>query len=1378
MNQQPAQNDIDWNVVDETRRSSLEFPVVGIGASAGGMAAALQLFERMPDEPGMAFVVVLHLSPEHESHAASILQRATRMPVMQVSQTGPIEINHVYVIAPALHLTMDDGKLVVEKLDRPRGRPVAIDLFFRTLAQAHRERAIAVVLSGTGSDGALGLGEVKAQGGISLVQAPTDAEYAGMPRAAIATGRVDFVLSAAEIPAKLIELWQNARAIELPHAAEAGLQAREPTEAAAARADAALDDVIAILASRTGNDFRNYKRGTVVRRLERRMQVTRQQNLAAYRQYLEAHPQETAHLLQDMLISVTSFCRDADAFEALEREVSHGLFQQLPAGAPLRAWVVGCATGEEAYSVAMVLNESAPEMVPRPSIQIFASDIDDRALAMARAGVYPEGIAADVSGARLRQFFDYDGGTYKVKKALREQILFARHNVLRDPPFSRLHLIACRNLLIYLERDLQAEVLEMFHFALNPGGLLFLGSAESADSLPEHFTVVDKKRRIYRANAVRLRRGDVLPLRSGAFPAPGGTAERPLPSVAGLTVLHQRLLDDCDRATVVIDANHKIMHTNPGAARYLRHVPGVPSQDLLVVVLPELALALRPAVLLAAHSGRRVAAKPVTIDGEQGRITLQMTAYGSHDASRSGYMLIAFDEVDATLYPSAETGPGALDPAYAVLEAEVLRLQRELQGTVGESASSGEALRASNEELQSMNEELRSATEELETSKEELQSVNEELTTVNFELKHKVEETAKVNDDLNNLITSMNIATLFVDRRMLIKGFTPQSSKVFNVLATDMGRPLSDITHHLDYADSFATDVRHVLATLQPVEREVASIDGRWYLMRVSAYRTNEDRIDGAVLNFIDVTERRAAQEQVRARDERLRLVAESTKDFAVITLDAAGRVTGWNKGAELMFGYTVDEVVGEHFRRLFVPEDRAAGAPEQELQAARESGRALDERWHLRKDGSRFYCSGITTPLVEGNIEGFAKIARDLTERRLLERQREDLLDAEKVVRAQLEAAHALRNEFLAVMSHELKNPLNLIMMSAELIGRSPEVQAVPRLSRTVDTIRRAIQGQSQIIDDLLDLSRLQTGKLTLSRSAVKWRPIIERIADALRTDAQAKQLSLTVETEDLAIFADVVRVEQIFWNLASNALKFTPPGGSVHVRLTRDGPWALLEVQDTGRGIEPGFLDRVFDMFQQADHNPSTRREGGLGIGLALVKSLAELHGGSVQAESKGPGQGAVFRVRLPLLEGALSDDRPDFQLVSRQALNGRRILLVDDDVATLETLGELLTAEGAKVTTAMSAYAAWEQAQNGNFDLLVSDIGMPGMDGLELITRLRQLPKAAHWPAIAVTGFGRPEDAQKSRAAGFDLHLTKPVSLDTLSEALVRLAKLGRS
>jgi two-component system CheB/CheR fusion protein len=524
------------------------------------------------------------------------------------------------------------------------------------------------------------------------------------------------------------------------------------------------------------------------------------------------------------------------------------------------------------------------------------------------------------------------------------------------------------------------------------------------------------------------------------------------------------------------------------------------------------------------------------------------------------------------------------------------------------------------------------------------------------------------------------------------------------------------------------------------------------------------------VLNFIDVSERRQAQEQLRARDERLRLVAESTRDFAIITMDGEGRVTSWNQGAELMFGHAEARMLSEPIDRIFVPEDRTAGQPEAERRQARERGRSLDERWHLRKDGSRLYCSGITTPFHDGRDGGFAKIVRDLTERQLLERQREQVLQAEQQVRRQLESAHALRSEFLAILSHELKNPLNLILMNTELLGRSVPALSKPPASRAIDTIRRTVHAQSQIIDDLLDLSRVTTGKLSLTRTAVQCRADIEKIVQALRPEAQAKQVELRLEAVDLVVHADAVRLEQIVWNLVSNALKFTSPGGRVTVRLARDGACARLDVSDTGRGLEPRLLEQVFDMFVQGDGAASTRQAGGLGIGLALVKQLAELHGGRVQAQSPGPGQGATFSVWLPLFEGYLSGEAP--QPASANPLRGRRVLLVEDNPDTLESLQMLLEVEGARVTPASSAAAALQKAAEGEFDLLVSDIAMPGMDGLQLIAELRRRPRSARWPAIAVTGFAGAADAQRAKAAGFDAHLGKPLSLDALNDTFRRL------
>lgn len=1355
----------------EPKRSNLGFPVVGIGASAGGLGAAMSFFEHMPDRPDMAFVVILHLSPEHESQAAEILQRCTRMPVLQVTATVSIEANHVYVIAPALQLTMSDGKLMVDVASGPRGRPIAIDVFFRTLAHAHRERAIAIVLSGSGSDGALGVAAIKGEGGVAIAQMPGDAEHEGMPAAAIATDQVDFVLPVIEIPDKLAELWRNARHIQIPDAGEAGLSASAPREDDAALAEHALQEIMAILAARTGSDFRHYKRGTVLRRLERRLQVTRQPNLQAYRQYLDNHPQETGHLLQDMLISVTSFFRDRAAFESLEREVLSS-FRKGELPAQVRAWSVGCATGEEAYSLAMLLTDHLSPSAA-VSVQVFATDVDERALGVARAGQYPESILTDVPPVRLDRYFDRTEAGYRVKKALREQVMFARQNILRDPAFSRIDIIACRNLLMYLDREVQAAVLEIFHFALNPGGLLFLGTAETADFLPDHFKVIDKKNRIYRVNPLRQARRDAPPWRPFALAmAMPQVYDVPPLARAPLAQLHQRLLEARSPASVMIDANRRILHISPGGSRYLRYADGLPSQDLLDAVLPELVSALRAALLMIERTGRRVATWPVPIPGEQQPIVVQMTVRSGEGGGRGDPMLVTFEEVDVVL--AADTaGAATAEPAYHLLEDELQRMQDRLEGTIGDSPVSSEALRASNEELQSMNEELRSATEELETSKEELQSVNEELTTVNFELKAKVEETAKANDDLSNLISSMNMATVFVDRTLHIRGFTPMANQLFNIRQSDMGRPLQDLTHRLRY-DALETDVAQVIAMLRPVEREIATVDGgRWYLLRVTAYRTNEDRIDGAVLNFIDITERHAVQRELRASDERLRLVAESTEDYAMITVDVEGSITGWNTGARLMFGYTADEIVGTRFNVLFVPEDRAAGQPEYELQQAARHGRSLDERWHMRKDGSRFYCSGITTPMVgQSGIEGFAKIARDLTERQLFERQREELLQKEQQVRLQLEAANALRSEFLAVMSHELKNPLNLILMSAELIGRAPEVEAEPDLTRAVDTIRRTVNSQSQIIDDLLDLSRLTTGKMALNRCAMRWQPVLERIVEALQADARSRELTLAVEAEDSVIFADAVRVEQIVWNLVSNALKFTPAGGTITLRLGREDGYARLDVIDTGRGIEPDFIARVFDMFEQGDRRSATRRNKGLGIGLALVKSLVDLHNGTVEVASDGLGAGATFTVRLPIFEGNWSAD-PATASSGVNPLAERRVLLVDDDGEFLQAFATLLEKTGAYVTTANDAQSALAQAEAGHFDFVISDIAMPDMDGRQLVERLRQLPHAARWPAIAVSGFGRAEDVERSKAAGFDAHLNKPLSLELLRETLLQLS-----
>ena len=1359
---------------EELIRSSLNFPVVGIGASAGGMTALLQFFEHMPAGSGMAYVVILHLSPRHESNAAAILQRVTKMPVIQVAQPTAIEADHVYVIPPTADLLMNDGYLRLVEPARLKGPHVAIDLFFRALAQVHRARAICIVMSGTGADGAVGLARVKELGGVTLVQSPDDAEHDGMPRAAIHTTMVDFVLPAVEMPQKLLDLWANARRISLPADAPPELLVRAPDSLeAAAQAESALGDIMALLRRHSKNDFRHYKRATVLRRIERRLQVNGLPDLPAYRDYLRNRPEEAQPLLQDMLISVTNFFRDREAFDALERDVLPALFNDHADDDPLRVWVTGCATGEEAYSVAMLLREQAQGRTPSPEIQVFATDIDDRAIAAGRAALYPESIVTDVSPARLKQFFTREQNKYRIVKSIREKVLFANHNLLRDPPFSRLDFICCRNLLIYLDREAQTRILEMFRFALKPGGYLFLGVSESADAAPNLFTSVDKKNRIYRTNPLAHAARHLPPLPSAPL-EPGHAAARPASreQAPSLAQMHQQCIAQFAPPSVLIDGKYDVLHLSDEAGQFLAHSGGAPSRNLLANVQPGLRVELRTALFQATHGGKAVTCRPVALGrGEQRRVVRISVKPFADPSARQTLILVVFEEIPEDMALPTVAGVSPPQPLIGQLELEIKQLKEHLQETIEHSDTSTEELKASNEELQAINEELRSATEELETSKEELQSMNEELITVNFELKVKVEETAKINDDLQNFIAASGIATVFIDNAMRIKRYTPQAVNIFNLIPSDINRPLLDIKDRLNY-ESLAQDAEKAFETLQTIERAIESADGNHYLARIRPYRTTDDRIEGAVLTFVDVTALWRAEETIRAGEERLRIAAETTRDYAIVTVDEEGLVTTWNAGAKRVFGYSEEEIIGKPLALLFTPEDRAAGVPEHERLTALKEGRAEDERWHIRKDGTRFYCSGIMTPLQGKGMKGFAKIARDLTGNKQQEALREAMLEREKANSSQARAANELKDRFLAVMSHELKHPLNLIQVNTELLINQPEVKALPPVLRAGETIRQAVASQVKIIDDLLDLSRARTGKLTFKIASVALDELLATIVEAAAENARKKGLELAFEKQDGTIVqCDRVRTEQICWNLINNAIKFTPQGGKVKVSLTRENGFARLSVVDTGQGITADFLPHVFGMFSQGQGDQA--QTGGLGVGLALVQELATAQGGRVLAESPGAGRGAAFSVWLPLENRETQTTREDATpRTAAGSIKGLRILAVDDMLEALEPFADLLRLDGAVVDTAGTGEQALQALESSAFDLLVSDLGMTGMDGFALIEEIRKRPALRHLPALALSGYGRQADVQRALQLGFDGHLSKPVTLANLRQAVAAL------
>jgi two-component system, chemotaxis family, CheB/CheR fusion protein len=825
--------------------------IVAIGASAGGVQALQSFFSNIPSNTGAAFIVVVHLDPQHRSELSAIVGARTSMPVVQVETKAHLEANRVYVIPPDRRLQVVDHELSATLFEEPRGQRLPIDFLFRSVAERLGD-GFAVILSGAGSDGTLGVRAVKEAGGIILVQDPNEADYTSMPRSAIETGAVDFVLPVRELVKRLTDLIRIKEVVWPP---EMGSLDEE-----------VLRRILAHLRVRTGHDFSKYKQSTVLRRLARRMQVNRIDTLRDYYEVIRDNPDEVQALLSDLLISVTSFFRDRDAFGTLAKVLPQ-VFASKQTGQPIRIWVAGCATGEEAYSMGILLLEEASRQNERPQLQIFGTDLDVRALATAREGRYPVAIEADVSEGRLRRFFTRDGDHYRVRQELRDIILFALHDLLKDPPFSHVDLVSCRNVLIYLDRDLQEQVCATFNYALNPAGYLFLGAAETADNPAGLFRNVDRHSRIYQSTLPAGAKPHALPRLMG----PIRVREQMLPliqAVSPTTALseaaaHRRAIEQIAPPSILVDEVQRVIHLSDTAGRYLLPSGGPLSADVTELVRPELRFELRSALHRAFEHRQPTLSLPVRVKLNSATHPVQIQIKPLQEGGEWRRAVVLFIEGDAV----AEALSGdqqVTDETVRHLKEELEITQQRLRTMREESEAANEELRASNEELQSINEEYRSTSEELETSKEELQSINEELQTVNSELKSKLELISRANSDLQNLLAATDFGTLFLDSGLHIKRFTDQVKELFSITVSDEGRPISDFAHQLEY-DALIKDARSVLADLVPVRREVRSRQGRWYDLRMRPYRTVEDKIDGVVITFVDVTERRSMEEKLKS---------------------------------------------------------------------------------------------------------------------------------------------------------------------------------------------------------------------------------------------------------------------------------------------------------------------------------------------------------------------------------------------------------------------------------------------------------------------------------------------------------------------------------
>ena len=855
------------------------FPVVGIGASAGGLAAFEAFFSGMPadSDPGMAFILVQHLAPDHKSILSELIGRYTRMQVFEVEDGMKVRPNCAYIIPPGFDMAFLNGTLQLLKPAAPRGRRLPIDFLFRSLAQDQRERSIGIVLSGTANDGTLGIRAIKGEGGMVMAQSSDSTEFDGMPRSAIATGLVDYVLPPHEMPAALIE-----------YAARAFYSTPYADEVATPGMASNLKKVFVLLRTQSGHDFSLYKPNSVMRRIERRMAIHQIDSMDGYVTLLQSKDEEVQALFRDLLIGVTQFFRDGEAFTALEQTVVPRLLAAKPDSGILRVWSLGCSTGEEAYSLAILFHEAIARLGKPVVLQVFATDIDPHAIAVARAGTYPESIASDVSPERLAQYFTVEpDGTqnspqgYRINKNIRDTLIFSEQNVIKDPPLSKMDLIVCRNLLIYLSGDLQKKLIPLFHYALNPGGFLFLGSSESVGEFGNLFSALNRKAKIFQREEATLRGtrmapGSFLPPMESDLPTPAGRKPGGR-KVSFREIAEQTLLRQLAPASVLIDRHGDILYLHGRTGQYLEPAPGEAGpNNIFRMARQGLQPALKIAVQKSLSSNELVHARDLNVKTNDHFTPVDLTICPVNDQSDKGssssLFLVVLEEGrrgdpghhTPTSDDVTEGTNAAADSLVASLRGELRAKDEYLRTAHEELEASNADLMSSVEEMQSLNEEMQSTNEELETSKEELQSVNEELATVNVELQTKVADLSRANNDMNNLLAGTGIATVFLDHQLRILRFTPSASALINLIPSDVGRPVGQILSNLVGYDHMIDDVQEVLNTLVPTSSEVQTRSGDWFTMRILPYRTTDNVIEGAVINFVDVTDRRAAEQEVK----------------------------------------------------------------------------------------------------------------------------------------------------------------------------------------------------------------------------------------------------------------------------------------------------------------------------------------------------------------------------------------------------------------------------------------------------------------------------------------------------------------------------------
>ncbi len=1378
-----AENDsVDGEGVSAPRFKPVHTPlddrpyVVGIGASAGGLESLERFFKNMPVDSGLAFVVIQHLSPDFKSLMDELLARHTKMRIHRVENGMEVEANSIYLIPPKKEMIISGGRLLLTDKDPDQDLSLPIDHFFRSLAQDVGGCAVAIVLSGTGSDGSRGIVEIHSAGGMVIAQSEESAKFDGMPKSARDTGIVDHILSPEEMPEELVK-----------HLAHVRLDDKCSTapEAENAADLEGYDAIFKLLRDEYGIDFSYYKPNTVSRRIERRLSMNQSTDLEDYVDQLRIDPPELNALYKDLLIGVTRFFRDREAYERLEHEILPDLIAKAKPGQELRVWVAGCATGEEPYSLAILIHERLKQLDRPLNVKIFASDVHQSSLEFASAAIYEEEALAKVSPGRLSRYFVRRGDRYQVTNELRQLVVFARHNVMKDAPFTKIDLISCRNLLIYFQPPAQKKALSLFHFGLKARGILFLGPSETLGELSGEFEPLDDHWRIYRKRRdIRLPADMRIPLSApmGTF-RPATTLTTHAGFDASLMSTYDRLLEEFMPAGLLVTDNRQLVHTFGDAGRFLRHRTGRPTTDILDLLEGDLKMALAGAIQRASKEQTPVIYHGIRVTMPSGEEQLKIGV--KPILNRHGnltHLFISLESLGAAVARDRTSAEMDVDEASKEhldsLETELRYTRENLQATI-------EELETSNEELQASNEELVASNEELQSTNEELHSVNEELYTVNAEYQKKIVELTELTDDMDNLLRSTDIGTIFLDRNLCIRKFTPQIARAFDLLPQDVGRRIDSFSHNIRYPDLIA-DVSKVVETSVPIEKEVLDRAGQWFFLRVLPYRSHS-KLEGVVLTLIDISMLKGTE----ARLQQMSAIVESSDD-AIIGMDLEGRITTWNRGAAKLYGYEPEEVTGRDAWVLeSEPSDDDSPHVLRDAHARTIAGKLREhpiEMKSRRHDGSQMVVLCSFSPIREegGKVVGVSMIARDISLRKEAEQDRERYAEELESINSQLreevtrrqgaeaEARDAVekRDHFLAMLSHELRNPLAAVLSSAGIL------QWDHLDKETVDEARGAIARQSKqmarLLDDLLDVSRITRGKIGIRRKLIDLAQTSRDAVEAIQPALEGRDLHLYVElpNEPLPVKGDAARLQQIQVNLLTNAIKYTPSGGEISLQAEREGAEVVLRVRDTGIGIPPAMHDRIFDLFVQVDDTPG-KTETGMGVGLTLVQTLVRLHGGEIEVDSEGIGEGSEFIVRIPIASEELP--REIARTEHEAKLAGLRVVLVEDRDDIRVVTGKLLKAFGCEVTAAENGMKGIAAVASSEPDVALIDIGLPDLSGYDVAQQIRELPNGADVKLLALTGFGQPDDRERALAAGFDEHLVKPLEYQTLLKA-IQLASNG--